>query len=146
MQQGQTLPRLASNPASIENRASLIGQLGNAERERARIVGDRRETLTPGAAKDIDPPRWQWRALVAPCPFYPEIGQIFGTNRRSAWGSVTFAIFYHDQRAEKRSGVNTGVNKSTPFADARLEKARNAGERTLMFPYEAHHHNQKNYA
>jgi hypothetical protein len=70
MPQAQPLHRPAAGLSSIENRAS-VGQLGNAERERPGIVRDGGNTLTRRAAKDINPVRWQSRALVAPCLLYP---------------------------------------------------------------------------
>ena len=65
------LPHWASNPASIENRAS-VGQLSDRQRERARIVADRGNALTRRAANNLNQVGWQWRALVAPCPLYPQ--------------------------------------------------------------------------
>jgi hypothetical protein len=61
MQQAQPLPRLASNPASIESRA-LVGQLGDGERERASIVADGRDTLLRSHLDNLDPVGGQKRA------------------------------------------------------------------------------------
>jgi hypothetical protein len=44
------------------DRVAAVGQLGDSERERSRINGDRGDTLARLTAKDLDPVRWQERA------------------------------------------------------------------------------------
>jgi hypothetical protein len=45
MLQAQPLPRLATNPASFDNRAS-VSQFDDVDRERARIIADCGDTLS----------------------------------------------------------------------------------------------------
>jgi hypothetical protein len=54
MLQAQPLPRLATNPASIDNRASLVSELDDVERRCAGIIADGRDTLPRSHLDNLD--------------------------------------------------------------------------------------------